>query len=406
MTEPLSPRLNTWALAAVAFLIVPVGALAQKGEIVVLALAGALLLVQAASAGTWRQAFRTPVAAIFIVLLIWSLVTAAWAISMPDALELWKSLALIFAAILILLNAARGLSAGARAEVTTWAAYGLCLGLALLGIEIAFDLPITRVLQGEGSTPRLSTLNAGISVALAVVWPVAAGLWRRGQPVVAIGLTVALALVIGFSDATSAKVAWVAAIGAFAVVWISRRRSIEVMALVVALAILAAPAAMRTVVPAPQTFDQQVRGAARSALHRLYIWDFVTERVIEKPFVGWGLDASRSIPGSQRRVLGNAPVISLHPHNAALQLWLELGAPGAALAALLVMIIGAGLAHLPRLGRATGAATLFGALTIASLSFGVWQNWWMAALGLIAVLSSALRPPRSDIPADPPNRDT
>jgi len=399
MTEPLSPRLNTWALAAVAFLIVPVGVLAQKGEIILLGLAGAVLLVQAASAGTWRQAFRTPTAAIFIVLLIWSLATAAWAISTTDALELWKSLALIFAAILILLNAARGLSAQARIDVATWAAFGLCLGLALLAIEIAFDLPITQQLQSKGPAPRLSTLNAGISIALAVVWPVAAGLWRQGQPIVAIGLTVAVALVIGFSDATSAKIAYVAATGAFAIVWVTRRRSIEVMCLIVALAILAAPAAMRTVVPAPQTFDQQVRGAARSALHRLYIWDFVTERVIEKPFVGWGLDGSRSIPGSQRRVLGDAPVISLHPHNAALQIWLELGAAGAALAALLVMIIGAGLAHLPRLGRATSAATLFGTLAIASLSFGIWQNWWMAALGLIAVLSSALRPPRSDIPS-------
>lgn len=392
LSAPKNASVITNVLAFAVFLLVPIAVLAEKGEVIVLGLAGAVLLVQAAAAGTWRLAFRTPAAAVFVGLLIWALVTAAWAVSTPAALELWKSLALIFAAILVTLSAARRLPEADRGRVTNWALSGLCLGLVLLGIEIAFGQPLSRLLQSSGTAPRLAGLNAAVSIALAAVWPVAAALWRRGQRAFAVALIVALAAVVAFSDGASAKIAFGAALSVFAVVWFAQRRAVDILCLIAALLILAAPAAFHTVLPAPQSLDQTVTGAARSALHRLYIWDFTARRIADKPFAGWGFDSARDIPGGKRRVLGNAPVMSLHPHNAALQIWLELGAPGAALAALLVLVTGAGVGRSARLERAAGAAALFGALTVAGLSFGIWQNWWLAALGLIAVLTTALSP--------------
>ncbi len=388
----MTGKLAAWILAFAAFAIVPVAVLAEKGEMVVLGLAGAVLLVQAAAEGIWRAAFRTPVAGIFLSLLVWALVTSAWAISTPAALDLWKSLALIFAAILLSLNAATRLNDEARQHVATWAVVGLGLGLVILGIELTFTQPLTRLIQSGDAPPRPSSLNAGISVALAIVWPVAAAVWRRGQATLAGGLVAGVALAVYFSDGTSAKIAFVVALAAYALVWIARRGALGALCLIAALMILAAPVALRTIIPAPQSFDQTVSGPARSALHRLYIWDFAAQHIVEKPFLGWGLDSARALPGGKRSVLGNAPVMSLHPHNGALQIWLELGALGAALAALLILVIGSGIRRMSRSGQATSAAALFGALTIAGLSFGIWQNWWMAALGLIAVLNTALNP--------------
>ena len=56
---------------------------------------------------------------------------------------------------------------------------------------------------------------------------------------------------------------------------------------------------------------------------RLDMWAFAAAKIVEKPWAGWGLDASRTF--------GSA--ISLHTHDAAIQIWLELGAVGAVLAA-------------------------------------------------------------------------
>jgi len=123
-------------------------------------------------------------------------------------------------------------------------------------------------------------------------------------------------------------------------------------------------------------------GLPESWSARLDIWTFVASQAAEHPLRGWGADASRTF--------GDA--IPLHPHNAALQIWLELGAPGAALAGALIGWITACLAVMARTHpahAAAGAAALTAYLVIGAVSFGVWQEWWVG-LGLLTVAALAV----------------
>ena len=79
------------------------------------------------------------------------------------------------------------------------------------------------------------------------------------------------------------------------------------------------------------------------------------------------------------------PGIELHPHNGALQVWLELGVIGAVAAAAFWGVT------LSRLSRAWSdlliAATRPRAavyLLFGMFNFGVWQEWWLALGALIA----------------------
>lgn len=112
--------------------------------------------------------------------------------------------------------------------------------------------------------------------------------------------------------------------------------------------------------------------------HRLNIWAYTANLIVEHALRGWGIDASRTFPA-----------IPLHTHNAALQLWLELGSVGAALAAAffawVVYRIVAWTGDDRRDG-AMAAGTLVSYLVIGGLSFGVWQEWWLA-LGAIAAIA-------------------
>ena len=87
--------------------------------------------------------------------------------------------------------------------------------------------------------------------------------------------------------------------------------------------------------------------------------------------------------------------LPLHTHNAPLQWWLELGLPGAALMAglwLFALRLIAGQSA----GRAARAIAIGGfaaAFVIACLSFGAWQAWWLATLGLAAALIALFLPP-------------
>jgi O-antigen ligase len=115
---------------------------------------------------------------------------------------------------------------------------------------------------------------------------------------------------------------------------------------------------------------------------RLRIWSFVTDQLARHPLRGAGLDASRTFPG----------VVPLHPHNAPLQLWYELGVPGGLLGAgfwvWLWLRIAKHAQGPDRLFAAVAAATAAVFIFISAVGFGLWQEWWLCvgALGITVCL--------------------
>ena len=131
------------------------------------------------------------------------------------------------------------------------------------------------------------------------------------------------------------------------------------------------------------------------------IWRFVADRISERPILGWGFNSSRVIPGRDDRLDVSEPALPLHPHNAALQWWLELGAPGAILGTALILWLmrAIGRARASIVGKASAAGLVLSAVTVSFLSYGIWQSWWLAALWLVGAFMAALirsLPPASD----------
>jgi O-antigen ligase len=112
---------------------------------------------------------------------------------------------------------------------------------------------------------------------------------------------------------------------------------------------------------------------------RMGYWTYAVARIAEHPLRGWGLDASRTF--------GTA--IGLHPHNGAIQAWLELGVLGAALMALAWAV---GFRRLVRDERSLVSAAAAGSAAVylffGSVSFGVWQEWWLALGALVCVIAA------------------
>ena len=119
---------------------------------------------------------------------------------------------------------------------------------------------------------------------------------------------------------------------------------------------------------------------SESWLQRLGYWRKAVEWIWARPLPGWGLDASRAF----------GPGIQLHPHNAPLQVWMELGLIGAVAAAIVWASIFSGLSRpvrTPAAAAAAAAATAY--LVFGAVSFGVWQEWWLA-LGALTALACIL----------------
>jgi len=80
-------------------------------------------------------------------------------------------------------------------------------------------------------------------------------------------------------------------------------------------------------------------------------------------------------------------IVSLHPHNAGLQIWLETGVIGAVLAVTFLWLLGQEALKFAQGGRArsmAAAGLIAPVLLISSVSYGVWQHWWWASLFISA----------------------
>ncbi|HEV2189070.1 MAG TPA: hypothetical protein VGR70_17805, partial [Stellaceae bacterium] len=92
------------------------------------------------------------------------------------------------------------------------------------------------------------------------------------------------------------------------------------------------------------------------------------------------------------------PWLPLHPHNGALQIWLELGLPGALLFAGFVARLWLSLARAPwpRLFAAAAGGSLCVAQIVGLAAYGLWEEWWIGTqflvLFLILVMSRVLTP--------------
>lgn len=118
--------------------------------------------------------------------------------------------------------------------------------------------------------------------------------------------------------------------------------------------------------------------------HRVAMWEFTTARIWEAPIWGHGFDAVRTFDATM--TLGrveNWPIVSLHPHNAGLHIWVETGVIGAILASLMIFFIGRRLVKIARQSTAfaMGATGLvFGAAIVSAVTYGVWQEWWWGSV--------------------------
>jgi O-antigen ligase len=373
-----------------AFLFLPILVLASRGAAPLAAVAGicAFGLVADNFAAAWRRVCW--LAPFFVALVVWGLLSSLWAIEPQRSLLIALRLTGLFAAGLALIAAASEIRAPQRLFCSLVAGFALSLALAI--VQYATDGALTAPLARRAFIePTLNNIEDGFGLLLP---PLCATLILRGRSVAAAALALPTVVVIFLLVGDAARIAFIAGIVAAVPLYFWRRGLTRIAAVASVVFILAAPVVLPPLagVAAVRQDAQEVKF---SAWHRLEIWSFVGGKIAEKPMFGWGLDSSRAIPGGSAPIPG-APSgqqwLPLHPHNAALQLWLELGAPGAILFAWLVawVWLRLGDAMWPPLFAAAAGSSLVTALIVAFGSYGVWQEWWIGSEFLTVLLILAM----------------
>ena len=385
---------------AIALLAAPFVAVLQSKAMAPLALIPMALTLMLGWRAGWRPSLpRSPVLVLGLMLAGWGAISALWAPE-PGRAAL---LALTLAAMMLLAHGAAGAAQGA--QLMPWIGFGLVFGIGAAFADWQSGNALRAAVRGPkevpaslmfGLKPAASLMALLLPMAFALPWP-----WFARAALLVLGAGVLIAL-----PGETARIATIAGLAAALLSLVAPRLVPKLMGAGVAVLILLMPLLV--------AFIPQIPSASLppSAVHRLVIWDFAAARIAEKPITGWGLEASRAMPGgraqpdaatldrlnitapAQRAFLASphVEVMPLHPHNGALQLWLELGGIGALIGAALMLALG--FAASRSAAPAVGAGMLASAAVTGMLSFGLWQAWWVASL-LLAMVALVLVPRRT-----------
>ncbi len=401
------------ALAAAGLLMPPVAALAPLAIAPLLPLAALTALAMGGHRDLWRLQVARPLVTLLALIGLWGAASAAWSILPWHSFEEGLRFLAISAGGLVLVATALGLDDAEREQVRRAFVCGFCIALVLLAAA-ALAHALWQPLPADNAIARwlyrFTRFDRGATTVALAVWPLSLGITGQHKAAWLTALLLAT-LVVVFALASHA--AMLCLLMGLAT-WPVARRLPRATAAVLGTALIAI-AAILPAFPLSMGMVAHIHDAAPSLsgsiIHRLAIWHFAIDEIAQRPLLGWGLDASRSLPGGSDIIRDPrlpdlarlaAPWMPLHPHNAVLQWRLELGLPGAALCTLAVLWL------LGRLGsastaapvpRARAMALVAGALVVALVSYGFWQAWWQCSLWITAALAVALardEPPAPD----------
>ena len=330
---------------------------------------------------------------------LWSIAPAA---SRAGALQLTA----IFAASLVVLGAG---PPSPRVCDPLFRAMGIAfaIGAAVVSIDAATGYRFQGWLSA-GTADLATKYNRGADYLVLLAWPVLAwAVARRERAVLALVLA-STALALLFAPSATGRVAAAAGLAVLVLAVRSRRVAASGLAAVSLLIAAGTPFLVRALA------HDRAALAARflvtphlkiSGLARLEIWDYMTARLFERPLLGWGLWSAKFVPigaGEAGRYL-YAGLQGNYPHNEWLQLWVETGSLGAAVALVFALFV------LVRISRSQASATVpfayaaFAcAMTISLADYDIATDSWWAAIVACGWLFTALGtlPPAASGPAD------
>ena len=345
-----------------------------------------------------RAVLRTMLPA--LPLLAVALASSAWSITPLASAERagLLGLELGFAALLASCLGASALLALAA---------GVAGAATLIVAEMHFGGPLTRPLRGMAPELVPAALSNGTTLVVLLAPAAAAALWRARHRAGAIVLLLLAGAAALAGRQLAAQLGLVAVLGGGLAALVARR-GIRALAATAVGVILAMP----LVLPLPLPLACHAASIKLSVTHRIFIWNFAESMRQLRPWTGWGIETTRAIPGGRAHadlwtpcalpVPADPPsteLLPLHTHNAAIQLWLELGPAGVFAICLLLLALAWRARAEDSSGRAAQAATLSAAVLIAMTSYGAWQGWWVATLAIAVAACGALNPPGPSLPA-------
>ena len=279
------------------------------------------------------------------------------------------------------------------------------IGAVLVTINLYGDSAIYRAIHPEDIyLKNLSHLNRSV-VATILLCALslfmftaqrAQGASNKAQHILAWAIGFALIPIIIKTDSQSAQLAAIAGVLCAVIIPYSYNKFWIIPAVTITALLLSAPFIAQHLFA---YIASSVEGMAwlkdGYAAARMEIWDFVSRRALDRPWLGHGIEATRSIKDFDIAHVYHIENGVLHPHNFAIQTWIEFGLLGAAVFSALIGVTLRGIWRNASIHSRRAQFTLFAmVLIMAAISYGMWQGWWIGLIGFIFAGAQVFYPER------------
>ncbi len=379
----------------------------SKGIIIPFIIAALACLYTLFKNQSWRLSIPGPLGLSVLALALWALASLTWTVSFDVSLSLARSLPLTLLAGFVVIYSVRRLDPDGLRLIARATVLGFSLGALLAIADIASGYAISMALHiltkgGEwGPDMPGFVINNGVVILALFLWPACFFLINQNRRWMAFVALVAAGAIAGASSSFASIVAIAVGCASFVLAYFLPRHIHKMTAAGFIVLILGSPFFMAAL-PDARTIGKDLPELDYSVYPRLVIWQYASNLIMERPVAGHGIRTSRALNKETNPIpfvymdkgkleQGNTKAIALHPHNGIMQLWLELGGIGAMIGLALVLSILHGIrnAATSPLGKALLYASLLSSVCLISVTYGLWQSWWMASLWLQGALITA-----------------
>ncbi len=349
-----------------------------------------------------------------LALTFWSVASLFWSISTDFNKTIGLSITICMLGGILIIMSLKTLSTNDRIIVCQSTVWGFFFGLSLAFIDVSTDFFISKILHIvlhdkvltianlNDTDIRGFVINNGVCLLSLLLWPTLIILHTQKRYLLSCIGFITSAYIISRGYSFAATVAVGVGSVSFLIAYFYPRVVNKIATIGLTLLILGAPFIMKAL-PDARTIGKDLPELSYSVYPRLVIWQYASNLVMNKPLIGHGIRTSRNLSKTENKITflyrdngkihtGNTEAIPLHPHNGLIQIWLELGAGGAILGLILVLCVlwSINKSQAPQIGKALAFASLASAICLISVSYGLWQSWWLVSLwlqGSIVMLS-------------------
>ena len=363
----------------------------------------AIVLVLSQEKVRYLSLMRNPPMLFIFLLIIMVGMSTIWSLVPIETLKIFASISLTYCFAYILLS----VILEAKHELIKEANNSIILIVIFISIMFIFQIYMEFFSQEKIATIINSAFKIkpiGSIIGLCV-FPICAFSWINNRKILSICIYIILSMLVYISVCQTAIYSLALCTLVFAVSYILPRFVTLSSMIVSFIYMIFVPFLYIYVFPAVVFVETPLlkKVVNESLFHRILAWEFYSRKFFEMPFLGWGAGAARYIQAENGLAAGYMNVI--HPHNGAIQSYLELGMLGGLLFALifasLFWIIQKHVKD--RLSVAVCNSTLVFALIASLVTHNIWHSYWTSRCAMVAglvILFVKARVEQLRVPAD------